>query len=205
MGKYRVYLNYIQICLCILSAFVSALYLWLPGANKESIRVFIKEVPGLTVFTNILLMLNPVLGIFGDHTKRSCYYKVKFWLDLWMMLWWFVGIGFLSSFLGHYRRINVGEIGKIDGSHGMLFTVSYYNMDESAFKVEYGLFVVYFILTLIQCVLLVLSSILFFFDFKYKCCCCCVDIEPATVLYSTDVGVSTNKFDVTSANTVNLP
>lgn len=86
-GKVQVYLNYIQIFVYALTAFIGALYLWLPEANQPSVQATIK-IFGLPVLSNILLVINPILGIFGESTKRSCYYKVKFRLDFSAMLIW---------------------------------------------------------------------------------------------------------------------
>lgn len=152
------YLNYIQIFVYALTAFIGALYLWLPEANQPSVQATIK-IFGLPVLSNILLVINPILGIFGESTKRSCYYKVKFRLDFSAMLIWLAGICYFYAVWVGYS-CSVGRSGKMDGFNIIVFSINLFETNADILKTEYRLFIAFYMLTIIEFFLLVFSFIL---------------------------------------------
>lgn len=170
MSKFRVYLNYIQLCVYAFTGFIGALYQWAPKDSYENIQL-IKWIYA-PVTMNLLLMINPILGIFGERKERMGFYEAKFWLDLWQMLWWIIGISFyLFLFLPDYKSSfeNVGM--RFTGDDDIGWIVRPWKNSEKSLKLEYHLFIVFVTLTIIEFFLLVTSLITFCAQFQCRCCC----------------------------------
>lgn len=174
--KFTAFLNYIQIFVCVLTAIVGAHYMWLPQANQKSVDFTIK-MTGAPIFANILLVINPILGLCGEHNKTPCCYKVKFWLELCMMPGWIIAFYIYGASAELYRTC-LGQGGKFGGFHTLLAIVNYSTMNETTLRIEHSLFIAWFTLTIFEFILLIISLLVFCIKYKCKCCCCdCCDIE----------------------------